>query len=78
LQARNVHNFSGINTDGYNKRYKGKFKNELLDRNIFTTRRDTQALTECHCMYYGAKWLDSGFEQSSERQNTLPTPSRIA
>ena len=65
--------------NGYNESFNGKLRDELLDREIFTTLHEAQVLIERWRVHYNTKRPHSslGYKPPAP-QTILPTPSRMA
>jgi transposase InsO family protein len=64
--------------NGYNESFNGKLRDELLDREIFTTLYEAQVLIERWRVHYNTKRPHSslGYKPPAP-QTILPTPSRM-
>jgi len=65
--------------NGYNESFNGKLRDELLDREIFTTLHEAHVLIERWRVHYNTKRPHSslGYKPPAP-QTILPTPSRMA
>jgi hypothetical protein len=65
--------------NGYNESFNGKLRDDLLDREIFTTLHEAQVLIERWRVHYNTKRPHSslGYKPPAP-QTILPTPSRMS
>lgn len=65
--------------NGYNESFNGKLRDELLDRELFTTLHEAQILIERWRVHYNTKRPHSSIGYRPPAPETiLPTPSRMA